>query len=193
MATGRLRLMGQLIYAANVSLDGYLEDEAGRFDWSVPDEAVHTFWNEHESQIGTSLYGRRMYETMRVWEDDDWLADEPPVVREYAAIWRDTDKVVYSRALTDASTTRTRIEREFDPETVRHLKRDSPKDLSIGGAGIATEAFRHGLVDECVLLVCPVLVGGGKPALPRGIRLDLELLEESRFPNGVVHLHYAVR
>lgn len=185
--------MGALIYAANMSLDGFLEDESGAFDWSVPDEAVHAFWNEHERRIGTSLYGRRMYETMRVWEHDDWLADEPAVVREYAGIWRDTDKVVYSTSLADVSTARTRIERTFDAAAVRRLKETSAADLSIGGPGIAAEAFRAGLVDECVLLVCPVLVGGGKPALPRGVRLDLELVEHGRFANGVVHLRYAVR
>ena len=184
--------MGTLIYAANISLDGFLEDDAGAFDWSVPDEEVHAFWNEHERGIGTSLYGRRMYETMRVWEEDDWLADEPPVVREYADIWRDTDKVVYSSTLTEASTARTRIERRFDPEAVRRLKETSERDLSIGGIGIATEAFRHGLVDACVLLVCPVLVGGGKPALPRGVRVALEPRDQRRFGNGVVGLRYAV-
>ena len=151
--------MGRLVYAANMSLDGFLEDESGAFDWSVPDEAVHAFWNEHERGIGTSLYGRRMYETMRVWEDDDWLADE----------------------------------RTFDPQTVRRLKATSAADLSIGGAGIAAEAFRHSLVDECVLLICPVVVGGGKPALPRGVRLGVELVDEHRFDQGVVAVRYAVR
>jgi dihydrofolate reductase len=185
--------MGTLIYAANTSLDGYLEDESGAFDFSVPDEEVHAFWNEHERGIGTSLYGRRMYETMRVWEDDDWLTDEPAVVREYASIWRDADKVVYSTTLDAVSTARTRLERRFDPEEVRRLKETSASDLSVGGATLGAEAFRHGLVDECVLLVCPVLVGGGKPALPRGVRLDLELLDHRRFDNGAVHLHYAVR
>ncbi len=185
--------MGKLIYAANISLDGFLEDEAGSFDWSVPDEDVHAFWNEHERHIGTSLYGRRMYETMRVWESDDWLTDEPAVVREYATIWRDTDKIVYSSSLNDVSTTRTTIERTFEPEAVRQLKETSGSDLSIGGAGVAAEAFRHGLVDECVLLLCPVLVGGGKPALPRGVRLNLELLDQRRFDNGVIYVRYAVR
>ncbi|MGG5259998.1 dihydrofolate reductase family protein [Phycicoccus avicenniae] len=185
--------MGRLVYAANISLDGFLEDETGAFDWSVPDEAVHAFWNEHERGIGTSLYGRRLYETMRVWADDDWLVGEPDVVREYAEIWRDTDRIVYSRSLTEVSTPRTRLESEFDPEAVRRLKEESAADLSIGGAGIAVEAFRHGLVDETALLLCPVLVGGGKPALPRGVRLDLELLEQRRFDNGVVYLRHAVR
>ncbi|WP_448629876.1 dihydrofolate reductase family protein [Cellulomonas soli] len=183
--------MGKLIYAANTSLDGYLEDETGAFDWSVPSEEVHAFWNEHERRVGTSLYGRRMYETMRVWEDDDWLTDEPPVVREYADIWRDTDKIVYSTTLSEVSTARTRIEPQFDPEAVRRLKETSDRDLSIGGAGIAAEAFRHGLVDECVLLLCPVIVGGGKPALPQGVRLDLKLLDEGRFDNGVVFVRHA--
>ena len=185
--------MGKLIYAANTSLDGYLEDESGSFDWSVPDDEVHAFWNEHERHIGTSLYGRRMYETMRVWENDDWLTTEPAVVREYAEVWRDTDKVVYSSTLEEVSTARTRIERQFEPETVRQLKETSSSDLSIGGAALAAEAFRHGLVDECVLLLCPVLVGGGKPALPRGVRLDLELLDHRRFGNGVIYVRHAIR
>jgi dihydrofolate reductase len=185
--------MGKLIYAANTSLDGYLEDESGSFDWSVPDEEVHTFWNEHERQIGTSLYGRRMYETMRVWEDDDWLTDEPAVVREYAQIWRDADKVVYSTTLDAVSTARTRIERQLDPEAVRRLKEASDANLSVGGATLGAEAFRHGLVDECVLLLSPVLVGGGKPALPRGLRVDLELLDHRRFDNGAVYVRHAVR
>ncbi len=184
--------MGKLVYAANISLDGFLEDETGAFDWSVPDEDIHAFWNEHERRIGTSLYGRRMYETMKIWERDDWLADEPRVVREYAEIWRDADKVVYSSSLTEVTTARTRIERQFEPEAVQRFKETSDADLSIGGASIAAEAFRHGLVDECVLLLCPVLVGGGKPALPRGERLDLKLLDQRRFDNGAVYVRYAV-
>lgn len=185
--------MGKLIYAANISLDGFLEDETGSFDWSVPDDEVHAFWNEHERRIGTSLYGRRMYETMRVWEDDDWLVDEPQVVRDYATIWRDADKIVFSSTLTDAPTARTTVERTFDPVAVRHLKESRESDLSIGGPALAAEAFRHGLVDECVLLVCPVLVGEGKPGLPRGVRFDFELVDVRRFRNGVVALHHAVR
>lgn len=182
-----------MIYAANISLDGFLEDDTGSFDWSVPDEDVHAFWNEHERHIGTSLYGRRMYETMRVWENDDWLVDQPAVVGEYADIWRDTDKVVYSSSLTEVSTARTTIERRFDPDAVQRLKETSDSDVSIGGAGIAMEAFRHGLVDECVLLLCPVVVGGGKPALPRGLRLDLRLLDHRRFDNGVLYVRHEVR
>ena len=185
--------MGKLIYAANTSLDGYVEDETGSFDWSVPDEEMHAFWNDHERHIGTSLYGRRMYESMRVWEDDDWLAGEPAVVREYAQIWRDGDKVVYSTTLDAVSTARTRIERQFDPEAVRRLKEASSSDLSVGGAALGAEAFRHGLVDECILVLCPVLVGGGKPALPRGVRIDLELLDQGRIGNGMVYVRHAVR
>lgn len=185
--------MGKLVYAANTSLDGYVEDATGAFDWSTPDDEVHTFWNEHERQIGTSLYGRRMYETMRVWEDDDWLAGEPDVLHEYAAIWRDADKVVYSTTLDTVTTARSRIERTFDPDAVRRLKESSDRDLSVGGATLGAEAFRHGLVDECVLLLAPVSVGGGKPALPHDLRLDLELLEHRRFASGVVYLRHAVR
>lgn len=184
--------MGKLIYAANVSLDGFMEDEAGSLDWSVPDEQVHAFWNDHERGIGTALYGRRMYQTMRVWEDDDWLVDEPPVVRGYAAIWRDTDKVVFSATLPEVTTERTTLARVFDPDHVRRLKRASTADLSIGGATIAAEAFRHGLVDECVLVVLPVLLGGGKSALPRGVRAGLALLDHRRFPSGAVMLHHRV-
>jgi dihydrofolate reductase len=130
---------------------------------------------------------------MRVWEDDDWLAGEPAVVREYAQIWRDADKVVYSTTLDAVSTARTRIERQFDPEAVRRLKEASSSDLSVGGAALGAEAFRHGLVDECVLVLCPVLVGGGKPALPRGVRIDLELLDQGRIGNGMVYVRHAVR
>jgi dihydrofolate reductase len=184
--------MGKLIYAANISLDGFLEDETGSIDWSVPDEELHAFWNEHERGIGTSLYGRAMYETMLVWDSDDWLTDAPAVEREYAGIWRDTDKIVYSTTLHDVSTARTRLERTFDPEAVRQLKATSGADLGIGGAGVAAEAFRHGLVDECVLVLCPVILGGGKPALPRRVRLDLELLDHRRLGHGVVYVRHAV-
>ncbi|WP_459642061.1 dihydrofolate reductase family protein [Kineococcus sp. NUM-3379] len=185
--------MGKLIYAANTSLDGYLEDEDGSFDWAVPSEEVHAFWNEHERGIGTSLYGRRMYEAMRVWEDDDWLTTEAAVVRDYARIWREADKVVYSSTLAEVSTARTRIERHFDPEAVRALTEASALDVSVGGAALGAEAFRHALVDECVLLLHPVSVGGGKPALPAGVRLHLELLDHRRFDNGVVYVRHAVR
>lgn len=185
--------MGKLVYAANTSLDGYLEDASGAFDFSVPNEEVHRFWNDHERTIGTSLYGRRMYEAMRVWDDDDWLADQPDVVTEYAQVWRDADKVVYSTTLDAAPTARTRLERSFDPDAVRRLKEESERDVSIGGAILGAEAFRHGLVDEVVLVLCQVTVGGGKPALPLGLRLGLELLEERRFARGDLLVRYAVR
>ena len=149
------------------------------------DDEVHAFWNEHERHIGTSLYGRRMYETMRVWESDDWLTTEPAVVREYAEIWRDTDKIVYSSTLEAGSTARTRIERQFEPEAVRQLKGTSDSDVSIGGPARAGRRVRPAHV--------PVLVGGGKPALPRGVRRDLELLDHRRFSNGVIYVRHAVR
>ena len=185
--------MGKLSYAANTSLDGYLEDATGCVGWAVPSGQGHAFWNGHERGIGTSLYGRRMYEAMRVWEDDDWLTTEAAVAREYAQIWRDADKVVYSSTLEDVSTARTRIERRFEPEAVRQLKVTSGPDLSVGGAALGAEAFRHGLVDECVLLLHPALVGGGRQAHPAGVRLDLELLDLRRFDNGAVYVRHAVR
>jgi dihydrofolate reductase len=183
--------MGKLIYAAIASLDGYVEDEMGRFDWAAPDEEVHGFVNDLERPIGTYLYGRRMYETMVFWETAGG-GDEPPVFDDYARVWRAAEKVVYSRTLAEPSSARTRIEREFDPEAVRALKEASPTDLSIGGAELAGEALAAGLVDEVRLLLVPYLAGGGKRALPDGVRTRLELLDERRFASGVVHLHYRV-
>lgn len=179
--------MAKLIYAAIASLDGYVEDDQGRFDWVAPDEEVHAFVNELERPIGTYLYGRRMYETMVYWETDD---DDTPVTRDYGEIWRAADKVVFSRTLTSPSSARTRIEREFEPGAVRELKESSPTDLSIGGAELAGRAIAAGLVDECHLFLGPVLVGGGKRALPAGVHAELELLGERRFAGGMVHLHY---
>jgi dihydrofolate reductase len=176
-----------LIYSALASLDGYVEDERGTFDWAAPDEEVHAFVNDLERPIGTHLYGRRMYETMVVWETMD---DEHPVMRDYAQIWRAAEKVVYSRSLETVSSARTRIEREFDAEAVRKLKESAASELSVGGPELAAEAIRAGLVDEYHLFVAPVLVGGGKRALPGGARLDLELLEERRFSGGFVYLRY---
>ncbi len=184
--------MGRLVYAANTSLDGFVEDASGAFDWGTPGEDVHAFWNEHERRMGTALYGRRMYEAMRVWEDDDWLEDEPAVMQEYARIWRSADKVVWSTTLTEVTTARTRVERSFDPDLVRRLKESASSDLSVGGAALGAEAFRHGLVDEYVVVVHPVSVGAGKPALPVDQRVDLELVEQGRFAGGAVHLRYAV-
>ena len=182
--------MAKLVYAAIASLDGYVEDEEGRFDWSAPDEEVHAFVNDLERTFGTYLYGRRMYETMVFWEDAD-TADEPAVFREYAEIWRATEKVVYSRTLASVSSTRTTIEREFARDAVERLKQSSPSNISIGGAELGAHAIGAGLVDECHLFLCPIVVGGGKRALPTA-RVQLELLDERRFRNGVVHLHYRV-
>ncbi len=185
--------MAKLIYAALASLDGYVEDEAGTFDWAAPDEEVHAFVNGLERSIGTYLYGRRMYETMVFWESVSTEADEPAVFWEYAAIWRAAQKVVFSRTLETVSSARTRIEREFDRDAIRQLKRSSGSDISVGGADLAGQAMGAGLVDECHLLLCPIVVGGGKRALPDSVRAQLELLDERRFDNGVVHLHYRVR
>jgi dihydrofolate reductase len=183
--------MAKLIYAAIASLDGYVEDEAGRFDWAAPDEEVHAFVNDLERPIGTYLYGRRMYETMVFWETVSTEA-EPAVIQDYAGIWRAAEKIVYSRALQTVSSARTRIEREFDRDAVRRLKQSSGTDITVGGAELAGCAIGARLVDECHLFLCPVVVGGGKRALPDNVRAQLELLDERRFRNGVVHLHYRV-
>ncbi len=185
--------MAKLIYSALTSLDGFIEDERGDFEWAAPDEEVHAFVNDLERPIGTYLYGRRMYETMVFWETAGTGSDEPAVMRDFAEIWRAAEKVVYSRTLPTPASARTRIERDFDPAAIRQLKESSDRDLTIGGAELAGRALAAGLVDECHLLLGPVVVGGGKRALPDGVRLDLELLDEHRFRGGVVHLHYAVR
>ena len=183
--------MAKLIYSAITSLDGYVADEAGKFDWAAPDAELHAFVNDLERPIGTYLYGRRMYEVMQYWETADSLPDEPPVVLDFARLWQAAEKIVYSRTLTTASTARTRIERVFDPEAVRQLKASAGADISVGGPTLAAEALRAGLVDECHLFLTPVLVGGGIPSLPDHVRLDLELLDQPRlFGKGVVHLHY---
>jgi dihydrofolate reductase len=184
--------MAKLIYAALASLDGYVEDAAGKFDWATPDEEVHAFVNDLERPIGTYLYGRRMYETMVFWETAGAAPDEPPVFRDYAAIWRAAEKVVYSRTLQSVASAKTRIERAFDPDAVRRLKQSAGADLSVGGAELAGQAIGAGLVDECHLFLCPVVVGGGKRALPDEVRAQLELLDQRRFQGGVVHLHYRV-
>jgi dihydrofolate reductase len=184
--------MAKLIYSAITSLDGYVADEDGKWDWSMPDEQVHAFVNDLERPVGTHLYGRRMYEVLVAWESPDLVADEGPVLRDYSEIWRAADKVVYSRTLETASSARTRIERDFDPEAVRDMKAQAERDISVGGPELAAQAIRSGLVDEIHLLVSPIVVGGGNPALPDDVRLPLELLDERRFGNGVVHLHYRV-
>lgn len=184
--------MAKLIYSAIASLDGYVEDADGAFDWAAPDEEVHAFVNNGERGIGTYLYGRRMYETMRYWETEGAGPDDHPVSRDFAQIWRAAEKIVYSRTLETVPTAKTRLEREFDHDAVRRLKESSPTDISVGGAELAGHAIAAGLVDEIQLLLGPVLVGGGKAALPDDVRVRLELLDERRFASGVVFLRYAV-
>jgi dihydrofolate reductase len=182
--------MAQLVYLAIASLDGYIEDEEGKFDWAEPTEEIHAFVNDLARPVGTYLYGRRMYETMTAWETDPSFASGPRVAADFAAIWQAADKVVYSTTLPEPSTSRTRIERRLEPDAVRDIKSSAERDLMIGGAELAAQAFRAGLVDECQLVLCPVAVGGGKRALPRGVHLDLGLLEHRRFENGSVYLRY---
>jgi dihydrofolate reductase len=184
--------MAKLIYSAIASLDGYVADETGSFEWAAPDEGVHAFVNELERRIGTYL-GRRMYETMVSWETIPTGDEQPRVVRDFAELWRAAEKVVYSRTLEAASSARTRIDRVFDPRAVVRMKAAAARDLTVGGAELAGLAIAAGLVDECHLFVTPVLVGGGTAALPDKIRVALELLEERRFQSGVVHLHYRIK
>jgi dihydrofolate reductase len=185
--------MAKLIYTAISSLDGYVADAEGNFDWSVPDEEVHRFVNDLERPIGTYLLGRRMYEVMRYWDSAPTDNDEPSAGLEYAKIWQATDKIVYSKSLDRVAAGKTRIEREFQPEAIKHLKATATRDVSVGGPTLAAQALKLGLVDECHLFLSPVVVGGGNPALPDNVRLGLELLDERRFANGVVHLHYRVQ
>lgn len=179
--------MAKLTYSAITSLDGYIEDADGKFDWAAPDEEVHRFVNDLERPVGTHLYGRRMYEVMTYWET---VADQSPISQDFAAIWQAADKIVYSKTLETVSTARTRIERDFDPEAIRRLKASAGADISVGGPELAAQVIAAGLVDECHLFLTPIVVGGGKPALPSDVRVQLELLGERRFANGVVHLHY---
>lgn len=182
--------MAKLIYSAIASLDGYVADQTGNFDWAAPDEEVHRFVNDRERPIGTYLYGRRMYDVMRFWETPKAVADQPPVMQDYAAIWRSADKIVYSRTLDAVSSARTRIERAFDPAAVRQIKAAAARDISVGGPDLAAQAIKAGLVDELQLFLVPTLVGGGKPALPSGVNLRLNLLDERRFGGGAVYLRY---
>lgn len=185
--------MANLIYSALSSLDGYIEDNEGKFDWAMPDEEVHSYVNDLERGTGTFLFGRRMYETMMVWETDPSLAAESPLLRDYAEIWQAADKIVYSRTLKAAATRKTQIERTFDPDSVRRLKETAAHDISIGGPELAAHAFRAGLIDECHLFITPILVGGGKRSLPNDVWLELELLEERRFRSGMVFLRYRAK
>jgi dihydrofolate reductase len=184
--------MAKLIYSGIMSLDGYVADENGTFEWSAPDPQVHQFVNDLERPIGTYLYGRRMYEVMAYWESGPGASD-PYHIREYGDIWRSADKIVYSSTLQEVASDRTRIERAFEPAAVRKLKAAAASDLSIGGAELASQAIRAGLVDEYHLFLSPVVVGGGTPFLPDHVRLALDLLDEHVFGNGVVHLHYGSR
>jgi dihydrofolate reductase len=185
--------MARLIYSAITSLDGYVADKDGNFDWSVPDEEVHTFVNDLERPIDTYLYGRRMYEVMVYWETAHAVADQPAFARDFTNIWQAADKIVYSTTLETVSSARTRIERDFDPEAVLQMKAAGGRDISVAGPELAAQAFRAGLVDECHLFVTPIVVGGGKQFLPDNVRVELELLDERRFGNGVVHLRYRTK
>ncbi len=184
--------MAKLMYSAIASLDGYVEDEQGEFGWAAPDEEVHAFVNELERPIGTYLYGRRLYETMVWWETVDTGPAQPAVAREYAELWRDAEKIVYSRTLEAVSSARTRVEHEFDPGAIRELKRTAATDISIGGSELAGQALAAGLVDEISLLLNPIIVGAGKRALPDGVRTQLELIDERRFQSGVLYARYRV-
>ncbi len=181
--------MAKLIYSAITSFDGYVADEDGTFDWAAPDEEVHTFVNDLERPVGTYLYGRRMYEVMVAWETLSTVA-EPAFVQDFAQIWQAADKIVYSKTLETVSSERTRIERDFEPETVRQMKASAGRDITVGGPELAAHALQAGLVDECHLFVAPIVVGGGKRSLPDAVRLRLDLLDERRFDNGVVYLAY---
>jgi dihydrofolate reductase len=182
--------MAKLIYSVIASVDGYVEDTTGDIDWAEPDEEVFHFVNDLERPVGTYLYGRRMYETMRFWEDSELVASQPPVGQEFAGIWQAADKIVFSTTLTTTSSARTRIEPSFDPDLVRRLKSAAAQDMTVGGANLAGQAIKAGLVDEVRLLVVPAIVGGGKQALPDGARANMELLDTRRFGNGVVYLRY---
>lgn len=184
--------MAKLIYGAITSLDGYIEDASGAFDWAVPDEEVHAFINDLNRSIGTYLYGRRMYETMIAWETDPTLADQSPLMREFAQIWQSADKIVYSRTLESTATTRTRIERDFDPDAVRQMVDSADRDIAIGGPMLAQYAFAAGLVDECHLYIVPVIVGSGKRCFPGNVRLNLDLLNVRHFAHGTLHVRYHV-
>ena len=184
--------MAKLIYSAIASLDGYVTDANGDFDWAAPDEEVHAFINDLERPIGTYLYGRRMYETMKVWQHPETFSDRGPVVDDFANIWKSAEKIVYSKTLAHVSSDRTRIERELDAEAVRRLKVSAPSDISVGGPELAGQMIRAALVDECQLFLTPIIVGGGTRALPDDARVQLELLEERRFRTGVVYLRYRI-
>jgi dihydrofolate reductase len=182
--------MAKLIYGTNVSLDGFIEDEHGRFDWSEPSDDLFVFITDLVRPIGTNLYGRRLYETMAVWETDPALAAQSEISADFADVWQAADKIVYSSTLDAVSTANSRLERRFDPDSIREMKAEASSDLMVGGANLAAQALRAGLVDECHLFVAPVILGRGKPSLPSELRTTLELLDERRFDNGVVYLRH---
>jgi dihydrofolate reductase len=184
--------VAKLIYATNVSLDGYIEDQGGAFDFGPPDDDLYASYTDLLRPVGTFLYGRRLYESMAVWETDAALAAQSDLMADFATAWQAANKVVYSTTLAAVPTARTRLEHRFDPASVRDLKASATSDLTVGGAHLAAQAFKAGLVDECQLFVWPVITGGGKPGLPSGNRSDLELLDERRFRNGVVYLRYRI-
>ena len=185
--------MARLLYSAIASLDGYIADEEGKFDWAAPDEEVHAFVNDLTRSVGTHLFGRRMYEVMAAWEDPGLVAGQPAAMQDFAALWHAASKVVYSTTLTTVSTAKTRIEQTFDAESIRQMKASATDDISIGGPGLAAHAIAAGLVDEYHVFVTPIAVGGGTHWLPRGVRVPLELLDERRFGGGTVYLRYAAR
>jgi dihydrofolate reductase len=184
--------MAKLIYLTNGSVDGYIEDKRGAFDFGTPDDDLFACYTDLVRSVGTFLYGRRLYETMAVWETDAALAAQSDLMADFATAWQAANKVVYSTTLTAVSTAKTRLEHHFDPDSVRDMKDSASSDLTVGGAHLAAQAFKAGLVDEYQLFVWPIVVGGGKPALPSDIRADLELLDERRFGNGVVYLRYRI-
>jgi dihydrofolate reductase len=185
--------VARLIYSSISSLDGYIEDRAGNFDWAMPEADVHAFINDLERHVGTYLYGRRMYETMTPWETDPQLVTHSPITRDFAAIWQAAEKIVYSRSLRSPRTARTRIEARFDPDEVRRIKATASRPLSIGGPTVAKSAFEAGLVDELQLFLLPIVIGSGKPSLPVHGKLDLQLMEQRRFPGGTLYLRYLTR
>jgi dihydrofolate reductase len=182
--------MSKLLYVTNVSLDGYIEDEHGSIDWGETDDELFVMITELVRPVGTYLYGRRLYETMAVWETDPTLGAQSELRADFAGVWQAADKVVYSTKLDAVSTARTRLERRLDPDSVREIKASATSDLLVGGAHLTAQALEAGLVDECHLFVHPVILGGGKPALPRGTRVDLELVDERRTSGGVVYLRH---
>ena len=186
-------MMANLIYSAITSLDGYIEDEAGGFEWAAPDDEVMGFLNDLERPVGTYLYGRRMYETMLYWETAEISQDQSPMDWDWMQLWRAADKVVYSRSLAAVAIAKSRLERDFDPDAIRAMKASADRDIGIGGPDLASQAFRAGLVDRCQLFLTPIIIGGGKPALPTGVRAGLEFVAHRRFGSGVVFLDYRVK